>query len=77
MRVFLGPGASGGLASLKPYLDGFAARGVEASPVQLPGANAERAVGRYLEQSGDGPQVVVGGRSYGGRVASLAAASPE
>jgi len=28
----------------------------------------------YLQQSGDGSDVVVGGRSYGGRVASLAAA---
>lgn len=77
MRVFLGPGASGGLASLKPYLDGLAARGIEASPVRLPGGNAERAVSAYLEQSGEGPEVVVGGRSYGGRVASLAAASSE
>jgi predicted alpha/beta-hydrolase family hydrolase len=30
----------------------------------------------YLRQSGTGPGVVVGGRSYGGRVASLAAADP-
>src|SRR5438874_1064776 len=31
----------------------------------------------YLRQSGIGADVVVGGRSYGGRVASLAAAAPE
>jgi predicted alpha/beta-hydrolase family hydrolase len=75
MKVFLGPGASGGLASLKPYITGFAARGIEAHGVELPGGNAERAVSGYLQKSGTGPDVIVGGRSYGGRVASLAAAT--
>ncbi|HYW26691.1 MAG TPA: alpha/beta family hydrolase [Terriglobales bacterium] len=74
MKVFLAPGASGGASSLQPYVAGLAARGIEARPVQLPGGNAERAVPVYLDQSGYGPDVVVGGRSYGGRVASLAAA---
>jgi predicted alpha/beta-hydrolase family hydrolase len=77
MKVFLGPGATGGVSSLGPYVDGLAARGIEAEPVKLPSGNAERAVPVYLEQSGSGPDVVVGGRSYGGRVASLAAAAPE
>ncbi len=77
MRVFLGPGATGGVESLKPYLDGLAARGVEAQGVKLPGGNAERAVPVFLQQSGTGTDVVAGGRSYGGRVASLAAASSE
>jgi predicted alpha/beta-hydrolase family hydrolase len=75
--VFLGPGATGGVSSLRPYLDGLAARGIEARPVNLPGGKAERAVPVYLQQSGTGSDVVVGGRSYGGRVASLAAAAPE
>jgi predicted alpha/beta-hydrolase family hydrolase len=74
MRVFLGPGATGGVSSLRPYVDGLAARGIAAQPVDLPGGNAERAVPVYLKQSGTGPDVVVGGRSYGGRVASLAVA---
>ena len=77
MKVYLAPGATGGVASLKPYMDGLAARDIEAQAVQLPGGNAERAVPVYLNQSGTGPGIVVGGRSYGGRVASLAAASPE
>lgn len=77
MRVFLGPGATGGVASLKPYLDGLAARGVEAHAVDLPGRNAEAAAAAYLKQSGVGREVVVGGRSYGGRVASLAVAGSE
>ena len=77
MKVFLAPGATGGASSLRPYVDGLAARGVVVEPVSLPGGNAERAVPVYLQQSGWGPDVVVGGRSYGGRVASLAAAAPE
>jgi predicted alpha/beta-hydrolase family hydrolase len=77
VRVFLGPGASGGVESLKPYLDGLAARGLDARAVKLPNGKAERAVPLYLGQSGSGPDVVIGGRSFGGRVASLAAAGTE
>jgi predicted alpha/beta-hydrolase family hydrolase len=76
VRVFLAPGATGGVESLGPYVDGLAARGVEARAVKLPGGSAERAVPIYLHQSGTGPDVVIGGRSYGARVASLAAAAP-
>ena len=77
MKVFLAPGATGGVESLKPYIDGLSARRIEAQAVKLPGSNAERAVPVYLQQSGTGPDVVIGGRSYGGRVASLAAAGSE
>jgi pimeloyl-ACP methyl ester carboxylesterase len=77
VNVFLGPGASGGIASLDPYIAGLAARGVQAHAVELPGGNAERAARVFVNQSGTGPDVIVGGRSYGGRVASLAAASPD
>jgi predicted alpha/beta-hydrolase family hydrolase len=73
-NVYLAHGASGSAASMKPYVDGLARRGVAARAVQLPGGQAERAMPRYLEQSGEGPEVVVGGQSYGGRVASLLAA---
>ena len=76
MKVFLAPGATGGVVALKPYIPGLAKRGVQAQAVQLPGGNAERAVPVFLAQSGSGPNVVIGGRSYGGRVASLAAAAP-
>lgn len=77
MKVFLGPGATGGVESLKPYIDGLATRRIDAQAVKLPSGNAERAVPLFLQQSGTGPDVVVGGRSYGGRVASLAAAGSE
>jgi predicted alpha/beta-hydrolase family hydrolase len=76
VKVFLGPGASGGVASLAPYLAGLAERGIQAQAVQLPSGKAEKAVPVYLKQSGTGPHVIVGGRSFGGRVASLAAADP-
>ena len=76
MRVFLAPGASGGPAPIRPYTDGLTARGHVTEPVTLPNGRAERAVNRFLEQSGTGADVVVGGRSFGGRVASLAAADP-
>ena len=75
--MFLGPGATGGVESLKPYIDGLATRRIDAQAVKLPSGNAERAVPLFLQQSGTGPDVVVGGRSYGGRVASLAAAGSE
>jgi predicted alpha/beta-hydrolase family hydrolase len=74
VKVFLGPGATGGAASLAPYITGLASRGVQAHAVDLPGGNAQRAVPVFLEQSGTGSEVIIGGRSYGGRVASLAAA---
>ena len=77
MKVFLGPGATGGVASLRPYISGLKARGLEAHAVELPLGNAERAVPAFVRQSGSGRDVVIGGRSYGGRVASLAAAAEE
>ncbi len=77
MKIFLAPGATGGVQSLQRYLSGLAAHGLHAQAVKLPGGNAERAVSVYLQQSGTGPDVVIGGRSYGGRVASLAAADPK
>ena len=76
VKVFLGPGASGGVASLDPYLAGLREQGISAQAVTLPSGNAEKAVAAYVQQSGRGPDVVLGRRSFGGRVASLAAADP-
>jgi len=60
---------------MQPYVDGLGRRGVEAKAVQLPrGGGAERAMPVFLEQSGFGPEVAVGGQSFGGRVASMLAA---
>jgi hypothetical protein len=60
---------------MAPFVDGLRARGLEAFALSLPKRRAEDAVAALLEQVPDAPDVVVGGQSYGGRVASLAAAS--
>jgi uncharacterized protein len=72
--IYLGHGASGSAASMQPYVDGLHRRGVEARAVQLPRGGAERAMPVYLQQSGSGLEVAVGGQSFGGRVASMLAA---
>ncbi len=72
-KVVLGHGASGNAASMKPYVVGFKARGIDAMAVDLPRGGAERAVPVFIKASGRGREVVGGGQSFGGRVASMAA----
>ena len=74
IRVYLGHGASGTAASMAPWVDGLRARGFEAHAVELPRRRAEDAVAAYEAQVPDEPGVVIGGHSFGGRVASLAVA---
>lgn len=76
MRIFLGHGASGTAASMTPFVEGLRARGFEAHAVDLRRGKAEDALPGWRAQVPDGPDVVVGGHSFGGRVASLAAADP-
>jgi predicted alpha/beta-hydrolase family hydrolase len=71
-KVFLGHGASGNAASMKPYVVGFKRRGIDAMAVELPRSNVEKAVEVFIAKAGR--DVVVGGQSFGGRMASLAAA---
>src|SRR5690242_78168 len=73
MRVVLGHGASGNAASMKPYVVGFRRRGIDAVAVDLPRGGAEKAVPVFIKTSGRGHEVVGGGQSFGGRVASMAA----
>ncbi len=73
MRVVLGHGASGNAASMKPYVDGFKRRGIDAVAVDLPRGGAEKAVPVFIKTSGRGHEVIGGGQSFGGRVASMAA----
>src|SRR5713101_1971279 len=70
-KVVLGHGASGTAASMKLYVVGFKRRGLDALAVDLPKSNVERAVQVFVAQSGR--DVVGGGQSYGGRMASMAA----
>jgi uncharacterized protein len=59
---------------MRPHVEGLRARGIQAAAIDLPKRKAEQAVPAYLQASGEGPDVVIGGHSYGGRVASLLAA---
>ena len=59
---------------MQPHVAGLKKRGLEARAVQLPVGLAEKAVPRYREQVPDLPMAIIGGQSYGGRVASLLAA---
>ena len=72
MRVVLGHGASGTAASMKPYVVGFKRRGIDAVAVDLPKGEAERAVPVFIKAAGGGHEVIGGGQSFGGRVASMA-----
>jgi hypothetical protein len=74
-RIVLGHGASGNAASMAPFVQGLRARGLTADAVDLPKRKAEDAVPAWRAAVPDGPATVAGGHSYGGRVASLAAAA--
>ena len=58
---------------MKPYVDGFKRRGIDSIAVDLPRGGAERAVPVFIKTSGTGENVIGGGQSFGGRVASMAA----
>jgi predicted alpha/beta-hydrolase family hydrolase len=58
---------------MKPYVVGFKRRGIDAVAVDLPRGVAEKAVPVFIKTSGRGHEVIGGGQSFGGRVASMAA----
>jgi predicted alpha/beta-hydrolase family hydrolase len=72
VRVILGPGAFGSPTSLSPIVRGLEARGIAAEAISLPRGRAERAAAVFAALAA--ADVVVGGHSFGGRAASLAAA---
>ena len=78
MRVVIAHGASGSAASMRPHVDGLVSRGLRASAIDLPVRRAEAAVEAYraatLAFAEAREELVIGGQSYGGRVASLLAA---
>src|SRR3954470_18499432 len=84
IRFYVGHGASGSAASMAEHVRGLIARGIDARAIDLPLKKAEAAVSALRLIVPDGPQapgadgsrIAVGGQSYGGRVASLAAAEP-
>ena len=75
LHLYLGHGASGTAASMAPFVDGLRRRGLKADAVDLPKRRAEDAVPAWRAAVPDGARTVAGGHSYGGRVASLAAAA--
>ncbi len=83
VRIYLAHGASGNIDTIKPWTTALRKRGFDARPVGLPRTSAERAQPVYRElieseTSAAGldlaKDVVIGGHSFGGRVASLIAA---
>jgi pimeloyl-ACP methyl ester carboxylesterase len=75
MRILLAPGASGSIEQLAPHAAGLERRGYAVERISLPKGKAERAVPVYRSALGPDPlRTIIGGQSYGGRVASLLAA---
>jgi uncharacterized protein len=72
--LVLGHGASGSAATMAPHVAGLQARGIEARALDLPKGRAERAVPVFGALLAAETGIAVGGHSFGGRVASLAAA---
>lgn len=62
---------------MAPHVDGLRQRGIEATAIDLPKGQAERAIPVYAERLRRLGPAVIGGHSYGGRVASMLAASAE
>jgi predicted alpha/beta-hydrolase family hydrolase len=71
--VILAPGASGNPASERPFADALNAAGIAARVIELPRGSAERALPAYRQAAADDPDAVIGGQSFGGRVASMLA----
>jgi predicted alpha/beta-hydrolase family hydrolase len=59
---------------MAPHVAGLRDRGIAARAVDLPRGRAERAVPLFADLLAAEPRIAVGGHSFGGRVASLAAA---
>jgi predicted alpha/beta-hydrolase family hydrolase len=82
IRFYVGHGASGSAASMSAHVRGLVSRGVDARAIDLPVRKAEDAVAVFRtivpdRPAADGVRIAAGGQSYGGRVASLAAAQPD
>lgn len=86
LHIVLGHGASGSAASMAPYVSGLRARGLTADAIDLRRGRAEDALPGFwtatesllasgaAADNGGLAGLVAGGQSFGGRVASLAAA---
>jgi len=78
LPLLLAHGASGTAESMRPHVDGLRRRGIDATAIDLPLGRAERALPVYAQRLAEvGGPAVIGGHSYGGRVASMLAASED
>ena len=85
IRFYVGHGASGDASSMAGHVRGLIARGIDARAIDVPLKKAEDAVPAFrtivpdgpAEPGADGQAIAVGGQSYGGLVASLAAAETD
>jgi len=74
-RILLAPGASGTIERLRPHERGLVTRGFDVRLVELPRGSVERAMPIYRRAVDEETAMpVIGGHSFGGRVASLIAA---
>ncbi len=63
---------------MRPHVDGLRRRGIDATAIDLPRGSAERALPVYRKRLAEvGGPAVIGGHSFGGRVASMLAASED
>jgi uncharacterized protein len=77
MQIYLGHGAAGSAESMRPYIEALAEYGVGARTVPTSGKlphPAARAMEVFRAEVSDPDEAVLGGHSYGGRVASMVAA---
>lgn len=58
---------------MKPYVEALARRGVDARAVDLPRSRPETAIEIFLAEAAADPGLALGGHSFGGRMASMAA----
>jgi predicted alpha/beta-hydrolase family hydrolase len=72
VRVYLAPGWRGTQETVAPWVGGLRRRGFDAQPVVLGPGRAEQRTGAFRAVAA--ADAVVGGLSFGGRVASLVAA---
>ncbi len=77
LRLYLGHGASGDATSMAPFVEGLRRRSVDAHAIDLPKRRAEDALPAFHLVVPSAADVAIGGHSFGGRVASLAAAAAD
>ena len=77
MKLLLGHGAWSDSRSMRPWVGALKKHGVDGIAIDLPRGRAEDAVDAFAGALRSNPGAAIGGHSFGGRVASLLAASDE